>query len=153
MAYPKQMLRKLLLAWVNLAYYQELMSSLRGAIADGRFDDAAAGIKDAWARARHRPTHPGSLRETQGTGAKSFQTALLAVKNLRPDTLSNISHDDKPAAGNRPAACNAPCGKPAACRPCACRQGACNICGDSPAADNIGHIPCLPGQDGLRHLR
>jgi queuine tRNA-ribosyltransferase len=44
-----EMLGKMLLTWVNLAYYQELMSSLRGAIAAGTFADQAAMIKEAWA--------------------------------------------------------------------------------------------------------
>ncbi|MGL4727672.1 MAG: tRNA guanosine(34) transglycosylase Tgt [Bosea sp. (in: a-proteobacteria)] len=45
-----EMLGKMLLTWVNLAYYQDLMASLRAAIAAGTFADTAAQIKEAWAR-------------------------------------------------------------------------------------------------------
>jgi queuine tRNA-ribosyltransferase len=39
----------MLLTWNNLAYYQHLMAGVRAAIADGRFDDFVAGIKERWA--------------------------------------------------------------------------------------------------------
>lgn len=45
-----EMLGKMLLTWVNLAYYQDLMSQLRAAIAAKRFDDAVAEIKAGWER-------------------------------------------------------------------------------------------------------
>lgn len=45
-----EMLGKMLLTWVNLAYYQDLMASLRAAIAARRFDDAVAEIRAGWAR-------------------------------------------------------------------------------------------------------
>jgi queuine tRNA-ribosyltransferase len=45
-----EMLGKMLLTWVNLAYYQDLMASLRAAIAAKRFDDAAMEIKAGWER-------------------------------------------------------------------------------------------------------
>ena len=45
-----EMLGKMLLTWVNLAYYQELMASLRSAIANNNFDDVASSIKESWAR-------------------------------------------------------------------------------------------------------
>ncbi|TCR62625.1 tRNA guanosine(34) transglycosylase Tgt [Bosea sp. BK604] len=45
-----EMLGKMLLTWVNLAYYQELMAGLRGAIAEGRLTDFVAQTKEAWAR-------------------------------------------------------------------------------------------------------
>jgi queuine tRNA-ribosyltransferase len=45
-----EMLGKMLLTWVNLAYYQDLMASLRMAIAAGTFSDTAAAIKEGWAR-------------------------------------------------------------------------------------------------------
>lgn len=44
-----EMLGKMLLTWINLAYYQDLMASLRAAIAAGRFDDEVAAIKAGWA--------------------------------------------------------------------------------------------------------
>jgi queuine tRNA-ribosyltransferase len=44
-----EMLGKMLLTWINLAYYQDLMASLRAAIAAGRFEDEVAAIKVAWA--------------------------------------------------------------------------------------------------------
>jgi queuine tRNA-ribosyltransferase len=45
-----EMLGKMLLTWVNLAYYQDLMASLRAAISAGTFTDAAAAIKEGWSR-------------------------------------------------------------------------------------------------------
>ena len=45
-----EMLGKMLLTWVNLAYYQDLMASLRTAVAAKRFDDAVAGIRAGWER-------------------------------------------------------------------------------------------------------
>jgi queuine tRNA-ribosyltransferase len=45
-----EMLGKMLLTWVNLAYYQDLMASLRAAIAAKRFDDAVMEIKAGWER-------------------------------------------------------------------------------------------------------
>lgn len=45
-----EMLGKMLLTWVNLAYYQELMAGLRAAIAEGRLTDFIAETKEAWAR-------------------------------------------------------------------------------------------------------
>ncbi|WP_404801881.1 tRNA guanosine(34) transglycosylase Tgt [Bosea spartocytisi] len=46
----EEMLGKMLLTWVNLAYYQELMADLRGAIAAGRLADFIAETKEGWAR-------------------------------------------------------------------------------------------------------
>ncbi|WP_038368051.1 tRNA guanosine(34) transglycosylase Tgt [Bosea sp. UNC402CLCol] len=46
----EEMLGKMLLTWVNLAYYQELMAGLRGAIAAGRLADFIAETKEGWAR-------------------------------------------------------------------------------------------------------
>ena len=40
----------MLLTWINLAYYQELMAGLRGAIAEGRLEDFVAQTKEGWAR-------------------------------------------------------------------------------------------------------
>jgi len=39
----------MLLTWNNLAYYQHLMAGVRAAIADGRFDDFVAEVKEGWA--------------------------------------------------------------------------------------------------------
>ncbi|MBS7545497.1 tRNA guanosine(34) transglycosylase Tgt [Ancylobacter oerskovii] len=45
-----EMLGSMLLTWVNLAYYQSLMAGIRAAIAQGRFEDFKAQVKDGWAR-------------------------------------------------------------------------------------------------------
>jgi queuine tRNA-ribosyltransferase len=45
-----EMLGKMLLTWVNLAYYQELMAGLRAAIAAGRLADFIAETKEGWAK-------------------------------------------------------------------------------------------------------
>ena len=45
-----EMLGKMLLTWVNLAYYQELMAGLRAAIAAGRLTDFIAETKEGWER-------------------------------------------------------------------------------------------------------
>ncbi len=46
----EEMLGKMLLTWINLAYYQELMAGLRAAIAEGRLEDFVAQTKEGWAR-------------------------------------------------------------------------------------------------------
>ena len=46
----EEMLGKMLLTWINLAYYQELMAGLRAAIAAGRLDDFAAETREGWER-------------------------------------------------------------------------------------------------------
>ena len=45
-----EILGMMLLTWVNLAYYQDLMAGMRAAIADGRFADFKAETKAMWAR-------------------------------------------------------------------------------------------------------
>jgi queuine tRNA-ribosyltransferase len=40
----------MLLTWNNLSYYQDLMKSIREAIAEGRFEDFYAQTRDTWAR-------------------------------------------------------------------------------------------------------
>ncbi|MBN8920288.1 MAG: tRNA guanosine(34) transglycosylase Tgt, partial [Rhizobiales bacterium] len=45
-----EMLGAILLTTINLAYYQHLMAGARAAIAEGRFADYRAGVKDGWAR-------------------------------------------------------------------------------------------------------
>jgi queuine tRNA-ribosyltransferase len=45
-----EMLGKMLLTWVNLAYYQDLMAGLRTAIAAGRLSDFIAETKEGWAK-------------------------------------------------------------------------------------------------------
>ena len=45
-----EILGMMLLTWANLAYYQDLMAGMRGAIAAGRFDDHRAIVKEDWAR-------------------------------------------------------------------------------------------------------
>jgi queuine tRNA-ribosyltransferase len=46
----EEILGMMLLTWVNLAYYQELMSGMRAAIAEGRFESFRRETKDAWGR-------------------------------------------------------------------------------------------------------
>ena len=46
----EEMLGKMLLTWVNLAYYQDLMAGLRAAIAAGRLADFVAETKAGWSR-------------------------------------------------------------------------------------------------------
>lgn len=46
----EEMLGKMLLTWINLAYYQELMAGLRAAIAGGRLDDFVAETREGWER-------------------------------------------------------------------------------------------------------
>ena len=46
----EEMLGKMLLTWVNLAYYQDLMAGLRAAIAAGRLADFIAETREGWAR-------------------------------------------------------------------------------------------------------
>ena len=46
----EEMLGKMLLTWINLAYYQELMAGLRAAIAAGRLADFAAETREGWER-------------------------------------------------------------------------------------------------------
>ena len=45
-----EMLGKMLLTWVNLAYYQDLMAGLRAAIAAGRLADFIAETREGWTR-------------------------------------------------------------------------------------------------------
>jgi queuine tRNA-ribosyltransferase len=45
-----EILGMMLLTWVNLAYYQDLMDGLRRAIAEKRFDDHVAAVKEGWER-------------------------------------------------------------------------------------------------------
>jgi queuine tRNA-ribosyltransferase len=46
----QEMLGAMLITSINLAYYQELMSGMRAAIAAGRFADFAAATQEGWAR-------------------------------------------------------------------------------------------------------
>jgi len=46
----QEILGMMLLTWVNLAYYQDLMAGARAAIAQGRYDDYRAQVKENWAR-------------------------------------------------------------------------------------------------------
>jgi len=46
----QEILGMMLLTWVNLAYYQDLMAGARAAIAAGRFDDYRAEVREGWAR-------------------------------------------------------------------------------------------------------
>jgi queuine tRNA-ribosyltransferase len=53
-----EILGMMLLTWVNLAYYQDLMAGLRKAIAEGRYDEHVEGLKRGWAE--------GDLAEAEG---------------------------------------------------------------------------------------
>ena len=46
----QEILGMMLLTWINLAYYQDLMAGMRKAIADGRFSDFYGEVKAGWAR-------------------------------------------------------------------------------------------------------
>jgi queuine tRNA-ribosyltransferase len=46
----QEILGMMLLTWVNLAYYQELMSGARAAIAEGRFAEYRLRVKSDWER-------------------------------------------------------------------------------------------------------
>jgi queuine tRNA-ribosyltransferase len=45
-----EILGMMLLTWINLAYYQDLMAGMRAAIAQGRFADFKAATKEGWAK-------------------------------------------------------------------------------------------------------
>ena len=45
-----EMLGMMLLSWINLDYYQRLTEGARQAIREGRYEDHAAEVKDAWKR-------------------------------------------------------------------------------------------------------
>lgn len=46
----EEMLGSMLITWVNLSYYQDLMQGARTAIAAGRYNDYVAKVKEGWAR-------------------------------------------------------------------------------------------------------
>src|SRR5208283_4639942 len=46
----EEILGMMLLTWVNLAYYQELMAGMRAAIAEGSFEDFRRQTKEDWGR-------------------------------------------------------------------------------------------------------
>lgn len=46
----EEMLGSMLITWINLAYYQELMAGARAAIAAGRYADYMAEVREGWAR-------------------------------------------------------------------------------------------------------
>ena len=46
----EEILGMMLLTWVNLAYYQELMAGMRAAIGERRFETFRRLTKEAWAR-------------------------------------------------------------------------------------------------------
>jgi queuine tRNA-ribosyltransferase len=45
-----EILGMMLITWINLAYYQDLMAGMREAIAAGRFADFRAEVKEGWTR-------------------------------------------------------------------------------------------------------
>jgi queuine tRNA-ribosyltransferase len=54
----EEILGMMLLTWVNLAYYQDLMAGMRTAIAEGRFDDFRSQTKEDWGRAGEAGSAP-----------------------------------------------------------------------------------------------
>jgi queuine tRNA-ribosyltransferase len=46
-----EMLGPMLLTWHNVAYYQDLMGGMRGAVMDGRFGDFAESVRQRWKEA------------------------------------------------------------------------------------------------------
>ena len=54
-----EILGMMLLTWANLAYYQELMAGIRGAVADGRFADFAAETREGWRAAERDRAQAG----------------------------------------------------------------------------------------------
>lgn len=55
-----EMLGSMLVSWINIAYYQELMAGLRGAIAEGRLDDFVARFKAEQAAGDIEPFSAGA---------------------------------------------------------------------------------------------
>ncbi len=55
-----EMLGSMLVSWINIAYYQELMAGLRGAIAEGRLDDFVARFKAEQAAGDIEPLSAGA---------------------------------------------------------------------------------------------
>lgn len=51
----EEMLGSILITWINLHYYQDLMAGARAAIAAGRFADYAAEIREGWQRGDLEP--------------------------------------------------------------------------------------------------
>ncbi|QCK87333.1 tRNA guanosine(34) transglycosylase Tgt [Phreatobacter aquaticus] len=51
----EEMLGSMLVTWINLAYYQDLMAGARAAIAAGRYADYAAEVREGWARGDIEP--------------------------------------------------------------------------------------------------
>ncbi len=64
----EEMLGSMLITWINLAYYQELMAGARAAIAAGRYADYMAEVREGWARATSSPgrAEPHSIRKSDG---------------------------------------------------------------------------------------
>jgi len=54
----EEILGMMLLTWVNLSYYQDLMAGMRVAIAEGRFDDFRRQTKEDWGRAGEAGSAP-----------------------------------------------------------------------------------------------
>ena len=67
----------MMLTAINLAYYQELMGSLRTAIAGRRLADAVAQIKEGWAK-RGRVTPLTSPSPTRGNRITRLALARLS---------------------------------------------------------------------------
>lgn len=53
----KEYLSAMLISWINLSYYQDLMAGIRLSIAENRFEEFTAQTKAAWARGDITP-HP-----------------------------------------------------------------------------------------------
>jgi queuine tRNA-ribosyltransferase len=50
-----EILGMMLLTWINLAYYQDLMAGMRSAIAESRFADYRAAAQEGWKRGDIEP--------------------------------------------------------------------------------------------------
>jgi queuine tRNA-ribosyltransferase len=45
-----EILGMMLITWINLAYYQDLMAGMRNAVASGGFAEFRAAVKEGWER-------------------------------------------------------------------------------------------------------
>ena len=79
-----EILGMMMLTAINLAYYQDLMATLRAAIAAGRLADAVAQIREDWARGGDaRASHGASSASTR----KSCPPALPLLASRKTSTI------------------------------------------------------------------
>jgi queuine tRNA-ribosyltransferase len=60
----EEILGMMLLTWVNLAYYQDLMAGMRAAIAEGRFKDFLLRTKEEWGRGDAQESGASVFKQT-----------------------------------------------------------------------------------------